>query len=182
MGGASPTLASGAANLVCFEGEGAELGTFTADDARSLVGCALSIAKGNETIQDVLVRDGARAKVRALLLKYPTVSFDGEFTPLRDWIRGDRTNSRSAEPKTPREKGAAGAGREGWHLGWKECAAAEEQRVDLSAGNAPVRPIVQHARAAEGRGRVAGRRPCAVGTAAAAAAAAAGWRRVRRAE
>jgi len=100
-----------------LEGEGAELGTFTADDARSLVGCALSIAKGNETIQDVLVRDGARAKVRALLLKYPTVSFDGEFTPLRDWIRGDRTSSRSAEPKTPREKGAAGAGRKRTPIG-----------------------------------------------------------------
>ena len=51
--------------------------------------------KGNPPIQNLLVQKGMRGMVRKCLVDHPTVSFHGEFTDLRDWIRGDRGGAKA---------------------------------------------------------------------------------------
>ena len=63
---------------------------------RKFVGCILALAKSNAAIQDLLVQEGLRRMVRKCLVEHSTVSFHGEFTDLRDWIRGDRGGAKSA--------------------------------------------------------------------------------------
>lgn len=75
----------------------------TGDLVRKFIGCVLSLAKGNPSIQELLVREGMRGMVRKCLVEHSSISFDGEFADLRDWIRGDRGGASSAPPKRPRE-------------------------------------------------------------------------------
>ena len=70
---------------------------------RKFVGCTLALAKGNEPVQDLLVAEGMRALLRKSLVEFKTITFNGEFTELRDWIRGDRGGAKSAT--TSRESG-----------------------------------------------------------------------------
>ena len=57
---------------------------------RKFVGCTLALAKGNEPVQDLLVAEGMRALLRKSLVEFKTITFNGEFTELRDWLRGER--------------------------------------------------------------------------------------------
>ena len=66
------------------------------DRVRKFVGCVLALAKENPAIQDLLVKEGMRGMVRKCLVENPSISFHGEFTDLRDWIRGDRGGAKSA--------------------------------------------------------------------------------------
>ena len=76
---------------------------------RKFVGCTLALAKGNEPVQDLLVAEGMRALLRKSLVEFKTITFNGEFTELRDWIRGDRGGAKSATKsrESPNERRAA---------------------------------------------------------------------------
>jgi hypothetical protein len=62
---------------------------------RKFVGCTLSLAKDNKSIQDALVEAGLRNILRKTLSENQNISFQGEFASLRDWIRGDRGGAKS---------------------------------------------------------------------------------------
>lgn len=78
---------------------------------RKFIGCILSLAKDNKAIQDKLVEAGLRGAVRKALSENQTISFHGEFSTLRDWIRGDRggakSTSRSSAGVSRTERNAA---------------------------------------------------------------------------
>jgi len=78
---------------------------------RKFLGCTLSLAKDNKELQDKLVDIGLRNAVRKTLSENPGISFNGEFSSLRDWIRGDRGGaksvSRSNKSTTRSERNAA---------------------------------------------------------------------------
>ena len=76
---------------------------------RKFVGCTLALAKANEPVQDLLVAEGMRALLRKSLVEFKTITFNGEFAELRDWIRGDRGGAKSATKsrESPNERRAA---------------------------------------------------------------------------
>lgn len=84
-----PVIKAGLERARGIEGDGG------GERVRKFVGCILALAKGNPAIQDLLVQEGFRGLVRKCLVEHPTVSFHGEFTDLRDWIRGDRGGAKS---------------------------------------------------------------------------------------
>ena len=90
---------------------------------RKFVGCTLALAKGNEPVQDLLVAEGMRALLRKSLVEFKTITFNGEFTELRDWIRGDRGGAKSATKsrESPNERRAA------------ELRLAEDERLQAAA-------------------------------------------------
>lgn len=59
---------------------------------RKMVGFILSLAVDNLTMQKYLVNEGYRALLRGVFARYPEMSFDGEFSSLRDWIREEYEN------------------------------------------------------------------------------------------
>jgi hypothetical protein len=61
-------------------------------DQRKMVGFILSLAVGNMTMQKYLVNEGYRALLRGVFARYPEMSFDGEFSSLREWIREEYEN------------------------------------------------------------------------------------------
>ena len=97
---------------------------------RKFVGCTLALAKGNEPVQDLLVAEGMRALLRKSLVEFKTITFNGEFTELRDWIRGDRGGAKSATKsrESPNERRAA------------ELRLAEDEREIAAAAGGTVRP------------------------------------------
>lgn len=78
---------------------------------RKFIGCTLSLAKGNKVIQDKMVEAGLRGVIRKALSQNQSISFHGEFSSLRDWIRGDRggakSTSRSSTGVSRTERNAA---------------------------------------------------------------------------
>ena len=75
--------------------------------ARKLVGCVLSLAMHNSDVQDRLVREGLRGLVRKILVQFSTISFYGEFSELRVWLRGDRGGAKSIPRGGPRDESEA---------------------------------------------------------------------------
>lgn len=62
---------------------------------RKFIGCILSLANDNKDAQDKLVAVGLRSATRKALSEHQSISFHGEFSALRDWIRGDRGGAKS---------------------------------------------------------------------------------------
>ena len=74
-----------------------------------IVGMLLSLANGNKTMQNFLVNEGYRAMIRKTLTENPSLSFAGEFSSLKDWIKEEyESPSFAPDDETPKARTPGG--------------------------------------------------------------------------
>jgi hypothetical protein len=74
-----------------------------------IVGMLLSLANGNKTMQNFLVNEGYRAMIRKTLTENPSLSFAGEFSSLKDWIKEEyESPSFAPDDETPKARAPGG--------------------------------------------------------------------------
>ena len=74
-----------------------------------IVGMLLSLANGNKTMQNFLVTEGYRAMIRKTLTENPSLSFAGEFSSLKDWIKEEyESPSFAPDDETPKARTPGG--------------------------------------------------------------------------
>jgi hypothetical protein len=94
---------------------------------RKMVGFILSLAVDNMTMQKYLVNEGYRALLRGVFARYPEMSFDGEFSSLREWIREEYENP-SFAPDEEAPKASKAVREKKPPMTPQQASAAEKQR------------------------------------------------------